>query len=143
MNLVRNALLFEIGIGRWDSIHSSFYVGAQTYAWSFSVERCTEHKQLCHKFRHKRTLLLHSPVSADIAGTGIDMSYGFLVDTDNRQWTILDCSSQHIIYTFRNLDFSEPLWPIFGTYNPYSAQVEMHLKSGSLINNIPAPAMLV
>nr|XP_011451149.2 uncharacterized protein LOC105344930 [Crassostrea gigas] len=143
VNLVRNALLFEIGIGRWDSIHNSFYVGAQTYAWSFSVERCTEHKQLCHKFRHKRTLLLHSPVSADIAGTGIDMSYGFLVDTDNRQWTILDCSSQHIIYTFRNLDFSEPLWPIFGTYNPYSAQVEMHLKSGSLINNIPAPAMLV
>lgn len=143
VNLVRNALLFEIGIGRWESIHSSFYVGAQTHAWSFSVERCTEHRQLCHKLRHRRTLLLHSPVSADIAGTNMEMSYGFLIDTDKSRWTIFDCSSQNVIYTFPNLDFSEPLWPIFGTYNPYSAQVEMHLKSGSLITNIPALASLL
>ncbi|XP_062607069.1 uncharacterized protein LOC134268844, partial [Saccostrea cucullata] len=143
VNLVRNALIFEIGIGRWESIHNSFYVGAQMFAWSFSAERCNEHKQLCHKFRHKRTLLLHSPISADVAGTNMSMSYGFLLDTDNRQWTVIDCASQKVLYTFRNLDFTEPLWPVFGTYNPYSAHVEMHLKSGSSIAKIPAIATLV
>ena len=71
------------------------------------------------------------------------MSYGFLLDTDNRQWSVLDCTSQKVLYTFRNLDFTEPLWPVFGTYNPYSAQVEMQLKSGSSISKIPAIATLV
>ncbi|VDI56597.1 Hypothetical predicted protein [Mytilus galloprovincialis] len=143
VNLVRNALIFEVGLGRWDSIHASFYVGAQSYAWSFSAERCNEHKQLCHKFRHKRTLLLHSPLSSDTAGTVMTMTYGFLVDVDNRQWSIIDNLSQKILYSFRNLDFSEPLWPVFGTYNPYSAHVEMHLKSGSSVGKIPAIATLI
>lgn len=143
VNLVRNALIFEVGLGRWESIHASFYVGAQAYAWSFSAERCNEHKQLCHKFRHKRTLLLHTPLSADTAGTVMTMTYGFLVDVDNRQWSVIDCLSQKILYSFRNLDFSEPLWPVFGTYNPYSAHVEMHLKSGSSVGKIPAIATLI
>lgn len=46
VTLLRNALLFEIGIARLDAIHSSFYVGSQPFAWSFSAERCNDHKQV-------------------------------------------------------------------------------------------------
>ena len=46
VTLLRNALVFEIGIARLDAVHSSFYVGSQMFAWSFSAERCNDHKQV-------------------------------------------------------------------------------------------------
>ena len=46
VTLLRNALLFEIGLARLDAVHNSFYVGSQTFAWSFSAERCNDHKQV-------------------------------------------------------------------------------------------------
>lgn len=137
VTLLRNALLFEIGIARLDAVHSSFYVGSQTFAWSFSAERCNEHKQVCHKFRHKRMLLSHHPITSDTAGSTHHATYGFLLDTTKREWTILDVSLRKQLFVFSNIDTTEPLWPVFGTYNPYSVHVELTLKTGRDIMAIP------
>lgn len=143
MTVVRNALVFEIGIGSLESIRNSFYVGAQLHAWSFSVERCDEHRQLCHKFRHNRTIMLHAPISSDVAGTSVTKTYGFLLDTTYKQWSVIDCANQKLLYSFLDVDFSEALWPVFGTYNPFSVYVEMQLNTGSAIENIPEIATLL
>ena len=58
VTLLRNALLFEVGVARLDAIHSSFYVGSQTFAWSFSAERCGDHKQVRNVYL---MLKLHDP----------------------------------------------------------------------------------
>ena len=42
-----------------------------------------------------------------------------------------------MLYTFPNIDTTEPLWPVFGTYNPYSVHVELTLKTGRDIVSIP------
>lgn len=137
VTLLRNALIFEIGISRLDAVHSSFYVGSQTFAWSFSAERCNDHKQVCHKFRHKRTLLSHHPISSDTAGSTHHATYGFLLDTVKREWVVIDVSLKKILFSFTNVDITEPLWPVFGTYNPYSVHVELTLKTGRDIMAIP------
>ncbi|XP_052784766.1 tripartite motif-containing protein 45-like [Mya arenaria] len=137
VSLLRNALLFEIGISRLDAVHSSFYVGSQMFAWSFSAERCNDHKQVCHKFRHKRMLLHHNPITSDTAGSTHHATYGFLLDTTKREWTIVDVSLRKLLFNFQNIDCTEPLWPVFGTYNPYSVHVELSLKTGRDIMAIP------
>ena len=45
--------------------------------------------------------------------------------------------SRKMLYTFSNIDTTEPLWPVFGTYNPYSVHVELTLKTGRDIVSIP------
>ncbi|XP_060575163.1 E3 ubiquitin-protein ligase TRIM45-like [Ruditapes philippinarum] len=137
VTLLRNALLFEIGISRLDAVHSSFYVGSQTFAWSFSAERCGEHKQVCHKFRHKRQLLNHHPITSDTAGSTHHATYGFLLDTTKREWTVIDVNLRKTLFNFQSIDTTEPLWPVFGTYNPYSVHVELTLKTGRDIVSIP------
>ncbi|KAL3846934.1 hypothetical protein ACJMK2_017875 [Sinanodonta woodiana] len=137
VTLLRNALLFEIGIGRLESAHTSFYVGSQTFAWSFSGERCGDHKQVCQKFRHRRVMFNHQPITQDTAGSHHTAIYGFLLDMDKREWTVIDRHSGKILHVFTNIDTTEPLWPIFGTYNPYSVHVELTLRSGREITSLP------
>ena len=138
VHLTRNAMVFEIGLGSLDSIYSSFYVGAHAHAWSFSAERCSEHNQVCHKFRHRRELLTHVPVSSDLAGTSVSKKYGFLVDLRAGSWAILDCSSGRVLFVFKDIQCHElNLWPVFGTYNPYSVDVKMKLNTGHSIDRIP------
>ncbi|KAL5003986.1 hypothetical protein ScPMuIL_017442 [Solemya velum] len=143
VTLVRNAMIFEIGIGRLDSIYTSITLGNQTFAWSFAAERCSEHRHICHKFRHRRALLLHTPLSSDSAGTTMQITYGLLVDTIARQWAIVEVLSGRVMYVFRGMEFTEPMWPVFGTYNPYSVHVEISLKTGRDIGRIPETLKLV
>ena len=42
-----------------------------------------------------------------------------------------------VLFIYPNVDITEPLWPVFGTYNPYSVHVELTLRTGRDIMLIP------
>lgn len=67
----------------------------------------------------------------------MDVTYGLLVDTRRRKWTIADVGKQKKLHTFTGIDFMEALYPVFGTYNPDLVSVEMTLRTGSEISAFP------
>lgn len=67
----------------------------------------------------------------------MDVTYGLLVDTRRRKWTIADVGKQKKLHTFTGIDFTEALYPVFGTYNPDLVSVEMTLRTGSEISAFP------
>ncbi|XP_061194782.1 E3 ubiquitin-protein ligase TRIM56-like [Saccostrea echinata] len=131
--------LFEIGlINRRSDIDQGHYVYDHSNAWSFCAQHCEEHMQLCQWCRHGGRNHAHTPLSSIDAGTVVDVTYGFLVDTDQRKLTIVDCTNQKKLHTFSNLDVARPLWPVFGCHWPSKIKIEMILRTGSDIINIPA-----
>ena len=102
-----------------------------------TLARYPEDGKLAHEFWHNRDLLTYVTLSDNVTGITVDVTYGLLIDTRRRKWTVADVKRQKKLHTFTNIDFSEPLWPVFGTYNPDLVSVEMSLRTGS--GNIKFP----
>ena len=39
--------------------------------------------------------MLHSPITSDTAGSTYHATYGFLLDTTKREWTVLDVNARY------------------------------------------------
>lgn len=131
--------VFEIGIiNRRSDVDSGHYVYDHRNAWSFCAQHCEEHKQLCQWCRHDGRNLAHVPLSGIDAGTVVDVTYGFLVDTDQWKLVVADCTNQRNLYTFTNLEVTRPLWPVFGCHWPSKVKIDMTLRTGNEIQDIPA-----
>lgn len=130
-------LVYELGICRKDIIDTHHTVERHEHARSCYVARYPEDGKLAHEFWHNRDLLTYVPLSDNTAGITVDLTYGLLVDTRRRKWTIADVGKQKKLHTFTGIDFTEALYPVFGTYNPDLVSVEMTLRTGSEISAFP------
>ncbi|XP_033760271.1 transcription intermediary factor 1-alpha-like isoform X2 [Pecten maximus] len=131
-------LVFELGIGRADDIDKHHTVERHEHSRSCYVARYPEDGKLAQEFWHNRDLLTYVPLSDNTTGLTVDVTYGLVVDTKRRKWTVSDIKREKKLHTFTGIDFSEPLIPVFGTYNPDLVSVEMNIKTGSEITSFPA-----
>lgn len=128
--------VFEIGISRRGDIDHNYYVYDQPNAWSFCGQHCDDHKQVCVWCRHNGYNLAHVPLTPNTPGTTLARTFGFLLDADRSQFTVMDISRKRKIHTFRDVDFHPGLWPVFGCHWPSKVKLEMVLKSGRDIENV-------
>ncbi|KAL3848121.1 hypothetical protein ACJMK2_018999 [Sinanodonta woodiana] len=129
--------VYEIGLSRRSEIDNGYYVYDQPHAWSFCAQHCEEHKQICSWCRHHGENLAHVPLSLNLTGTNVTKTFGFLLDTDKAQWTVVDCLEEKKIHTFQNLRTSRALWPVFGCHWPSKVRLEMTVRSGTTIERLP------
>lgn len=130
-------LVFEIGLCRRDDVDKHHTVERHEHARSFYVARYPEDGKLAQEFWHNRDLLAYVPLSENKAGLTVEVVYGMVVDTKRKMWIIADVKKEKKLHTFSGINFSKPLYPVFGTYNPDLINVEMKLKSGAQISSFP------
>ncbi|KAK3609707.1 hypothetical protein CHS0354_011395 [Potamilus streckersoni] len=130
-------LVFEIGLCRLKDIDKHHTVERHEHARSFYVARYPEGGKLAQEFWHDRDLLAYVPLSENHAGLEVHVTYGFLLDARRKKWIILDVGADRILHTFDAINMSQPLYPVFGCYNPDMISVEMLLKTGSDIKRLP------
>ncbi|XP_048745578.1 E3 ubiquitin-protein ligase TRIM33-like isoform X2 [Ostrea edulis] len=130
-------LVYELGICRKDIIDTHHTVERHDHARSCYVARYPEDGKLAHEFWHNRDLLTYVPLSDNAAGITVELTYGLLIDTRRRKWTVADVVKQKKLHTFTGIDFTDALYPVFGTYNPDLVSVEMTLRTGSEISAFP------
>ena len=130
-------LVFEIGLCRREDVDKHHTVERHEHARSFYVARYPEDGKLAQEFWHNRDLLAYVPLSENKAGLTVEVTYGMVVDTKRKKWIIADVKKEKKLHTFSGIDFSKPLLPVFGTYNPDLINVEMKLRSGAQITAFP------
>ncbi|XP_061178169.1 E3 ubiquitin-protein ligase TRIM71-like [Saccostrea echinata] len=146
LRLIRQTMLFEIALARLDVVDKHYSVDCYPYAWAVSARGCHLCGKVCLQTWHNGQLLAHnalSPRTPSPPGTSVRLRYGFLLDTVKRHWIVVDAKSNKVIFHFKNLvvsELSEPLWPLFGIYNPDLVSVTFQLLTGSDINSIPEAA---
>lgn len=144
--LIRQNMIFEMALARLDVVDKHYSVDCFPYAWAVSARGCHVCGKVCLQTWHNGQLLTHnalSPRTPSPPGTSVRLRYGFLLDTVKRHWIVVDVKSNKIIFHFKNLvvsELSEPLWPLFGIYNPEYVSVVLQLITGSDINSIPEAA---
>lgn len=131
-------LIFEMGLCRADDIDKHHTVERHEHARSFYVARYPEDGKLAQEFWHNRDLRSFVPLCDNVSGLSVEVTYGLLVDVKRKKWTIADVKKQKKLYTFMGVDFSEPLWPVFGSYNQDLVNVEMKIRTGPEIAGFPA-----
>jgi hypothetical protein len=59
------------------------------------------------------------------------------MDADRSQFTVVDVTRKRKFHTFQSVDFNVGLWPVFGCHWPSKVKLEMILKTGRDIENVP------
>ncbi|XP_076097996.1 uncharacterized protein LOC143068104 isoform X5 [Mytilus galloprovincialis] len=131
-------LVFEIGLCRREDVDKHHTVERHEHARSFYVARYPEDGKLAQEFWHNRDLLAYVPLSENKAGLNLEVTYGMVVDTKRKKWIIADVKKEKKLHTFSGLNFTKPLLPVFGAYNPDLISVEMKVKTGAQISSYPA-----
>lgn len=129
--------VFEIGVSRRGDIDNGYYVYDQVHAWSFCAQHCEDHTKVCIWCRHHGRNLAHFPLTSNVTGTTLEKTFGFLLDTDRSQFSVVDVSTERNVFTFQCVDASSGLWPVFGCHWPSKVKLEMKLRSGRDIDSIP------
>lgn len=134
---LRQDLIFEIGIARKSEVDMNYTLDNHALAWTFCARRCNICRTICLQCWNNGQRLFHTPATENSPpGTTHKTTYGFLLDTRNKQWIVVDAKSRKFIFRFRNVDVSRPLWPTFGVYNPDLVNVTLNLRSGQEITTV-------
>ncbi|KAJ8310256.1 hypothetical protein KUTeg_012121 [Tegillarca granosa] len=131
-------MVFEIGICRQNEIDTGYCVYNHQHGWSFSLQHCQDHHSLCQWSRHNGQCFSHVQLSSVDTHSEVKLHYGFLLDTENSKWTIINCITQKCLYKFKGIDCTKPLWPVFGCHWPSKVVVKMNLITGHEIALLPS-----
>lgn len=130
-------MIFEIGLARKSEIDLNYTLDNHALAWTFCARRCNICRTICLQCWNNGQRLFHTPATeSSPPGTTLKTTYGFLLDTRNKQWIIVDAKNRKFIFRFRNVDVSRPLWPTFGAYNPDLVNVTLTVRSGREITTV-------
>ncbi|XP_071085621.1 E3 ubiquitin-protein ligase TRIM33-like [Haliotis cracherodii] len=128
-------LILEVGVcqeeqrDRWD------WIGRRPGSYSMTVSHCPTHSGICRKTWKERKCVLHLPDTLpNTAGASHTLHYGVVYDDARKKIVFMDVKENRVISTLNNVDSRQPLWPMFGVYNPRCFTVSMTLVVGSDIN---------
>ncbi|CAC5388398.1 TRIM2_3 [Mytilus coruscus] len=147
LRLIRQTMLFEMGLSRIDCVDKRYTVDAFPYAWAVSARGCHICGKVCLQTWHNGQLMTHNPLSNRTPTPPtmvVRLHYGFLLDSTKRHWIIVDLKTKKVIFHFKNLvisEMSDPLFPVFAIYNPEQVQASLELLSGMNITGIPEEAL--
>lgn len=147
LRLIRQTMLFEMGLARHEYVDKHYTVDGYPYAWAISARGCHICGKVCLQTWHNGQLMTHNPLSNRTVtppNIVVRLHYGFLLDATKRHWIIVDLKTKKVIFHFKNLvmsEMSDPLFPVFAIYNPEQVQVSMELLSGMNIASVPEEAL--
>ncbi|XP_048247052.1 uncharacterized protein LOC124118086 [Haliotis rufescens] len=133
--LTANNLILEVGMCREEQRDVHHCIDAQSSSYSLDVSHCLTHGGICRETWKEGKFVLCLPDSLpNTAGASHTLHYGVVYDDARKKIAFIDVMENKVISTLDNLDSSQPLWPMFGVYNPYLLTVSMTLVVGSDIN---------
>ncbi|XP_069103724.1 E3 ubiquitin-protein ligase TRIM45-like [Argopecten irradians] len=135
---LRQELMFEIGLSKKAHIDKHYTIDCHPHAWVICARRCSICDAICLFAWHNKSKLFHTPLTdSKSPGTTFRGVYGFLLDTEDRYFYLIDAKSKRCMFRFRNVDTTKSLWPTFAIYNPDMVDVTMTLRSGNDIRREP------
>ncbi|XP_046559496.1 uncharacterized protein LOC124268546 [Haliotis rubra] len=133
--LPENWLILEVGVCRQEQMDVHHCTGLRPYSYCMNVAQCTTHGGTCRRIWKEGQYVLHLPDTLpNTAGTSHTLHYGVVYDDARKKIVFIDVKEKKVMSTLDNVDFSEPLWPMFGVYNRNFLTVSMRLVVGSDIN---------
>ncbi|XP_048246658.1 uncharacterized protein LOC124112468 [Haliotis rufescens] len=128
-------LILEVGVCREGQRDVHYCIGGQQSSYSLGVCHCLTHGGICRRTWKEEKRVLHLPCTLpDTAGASHTLHYGVVYDDARKKIIFIDVKENKVISTLDNVDSSQPLWPLFGVYNPSILTVSMTLVVGSDIN---------
>ncbi|XP_048246853.1 uncharacterized protein LOC125377441 isoform X2 [Haliotis rufescens] len=133
--LTGNNLILESGVCWEEQRDVHHCIAAQPSSWCMTVARCTTHGGVCRQTgqEQENVLCLPDPLP-NTAGASHTLHYGVVYDDTRKKIVFIDVKENKVISTLDNVDSSQPLWPMFGVYNPRLLTVSMTLVVVSDIN---------
>ncbi|XP_048246718.1 tripartite motif-containing protein 45-like isoform X2 [Haliotis rufescens] len=136
--LTGQVLILEVGVCREeqrDVSHCINHIGALPSSCCMQVAHCPTHGGICRRTckEWKRVLCLPDTLP-NSAGASHTLHYGVVYDDTRKKIVFIDVKENKVMSTLDNVDSSQPLWPMFGVYNPDYVTVSMTLVVGSDIN---------
>ncbi|XP_048247296.1 uncharacterized protein LOC124128868 [Haliotis rufescens] len=133
--LTEGLLILEVGVCREEQRDVYHSISGEPSSCSMAVSHCPTHGGICRKTckEDKRVLCLPDTLP-NTAGASHTLHYGGVYDDARKKIVFIDVKENKVISTLDNVDSSQPLWPMFGVYNPEYVSVSMTLVVGSDIN---------
>ncbi|KAK3601957.1 hypothetical protein CHS0354_001780 [Potamilus streckersoni] len=123
---LQDKLLFEIGVARREETERNHTVSGSKYGWVVCASTCSFCKTICLQTLHNRKVKRHKPlIPKSDPGNSCLAKVGIFIDTRAHQMVVIDAKQKSLFYRFKNVDYSQPLWPVFGTYNSGCASVKL------------------
>ncbi|XP_067659731.1 uncharacterized protein [Haliotis asinina] len=133
--LSNNNLILEVGVCREEEKDMRRFIAARPHSYCMGVAYCAVHGGICRRIYKERECVLHLPNTLpNTAGTSHTLHYGVVYDDARKRIVFIDVEEEKVMSTLDNVDASEPLWPMFGVYNPSVLTVSMRLVAGTDIN---------
>ncbi|XP_046581309.1 uncharacterized protein LOC124288813 isoform X2 [Haliotis rubra] len=123
--------VLEMGLCEAGRVDSGWYVSVQRRSWCVRVERCVRHgERICTTVcREGEWGECHQNTMSLTPGTQATLHYGVVLDVGRGRVAFIDLDRQVVVVKY-NVEFSEPLVPMFGVGSRYSG----HTTSMSLIS---------
>ncbi|XP_046567793.1 uncharacterized protein LOC124276175 [Haliotis rubra] len=122
--LSENWLILEVGVCREEQRDVHHCIGGRPYSYSMTVSHCTTHGGICRRIWKEGKYVLHLPDTLpNTAGASHTLHYGVVYDDARKKIVFIDVKEKKVMSTLDNVDCSEPLWPMFGVYNPQTGSL--------------------
>ncbi|XP_071084797.1 protein PML-like [Haliotis cracherodii] len=133
--LRENWLILEVSVCQEEQRDVCHWIGRSPSSYSINVFRCPTHGGICRETRKEGKPVLCLPDTLpNTAGASHTLHYGVVYDDARKKIAFIDVKENKVMSTLDNVDTSQPLWPMFGVYNPDLLTVSMTLVVGSDIN---------
>ncbi|XP_046559497.1 probable RING finger protein 207 homolog [Haliotis rubra] len=133
--LSENLFILEVGVCREEQRDVLHWIGGRPHTYCMTVADCITDGGICRRIGKEGNRVLHLPDTLpNTAGAPHTLHYGVVYDGARKKIVFIDVKEKKVMSTLDNVDCSEPLWPMFGVYNPECITVSMRLVVGSDIN---------
>jgi len=140
-NVIKNFtgpnLVFEVGLSKLEEIDKNHYVGNNQTGWSLYGHNDQLLGGISLKGRHIKNIIFKMKISDSTTGISNTLSLGVHLDTTALTMSIVDPGKTAILYTFEDVDYTQGLWPGFGVYNPDDVNVQIKVRTGHDVINVP------
>ncbi|XP_048243113.1 uncharacterized protein LOC124126390 [Haliotis rufescens] len=133
--LTWNWLILEVGVCQEEQRDVSHCISEQPSTCCMRVSHCPTHGGICREtWKEGKRVLCLPDTLPNTARTLRTLHYGVVYDDARKKIVFIDVKENKVMSRLDNVDSSQPLWPMFGVYNPSVLTVSMTLVVGSDIN---------
>ncbi|XP_048243116.1 uncharacterized protein LOC124123914 isoform X2 [Haliotis rufescens] len=133
--LTEDDLILELGVCGEEQRDVYHCISGQPSSCCMLVTQCPTHGGICRMtLKEGKHVLCLPDTLPNTAGASHTLHYGVVYDDARKKIVFIDVRENKVMSTLDNVDSSQPLWPMFGVYNPHLLTVSMTLVVGSDIN---------
>lgn len=127
--LANKDFIFEIGMCWEDYADTEHTISKLPHSYSMAVSHCSIHNRICRMFWKEERHLLCLPTETlpNTTGANASLHIGVAYDDSRKKVVFIDVKNSQVMKVLENVDFSQPLLPMFGVYNPERVSVSMRI----------------